>query len=219
MQRRTGVGSLKYKKLDILYEILYARLEPDLRSSYTMSVILWGIIAICVGFAGFAVVAWISRPKLPPLEPGTELPATPLQRLAAWGLLAGLLPALAAVWWVLRYGPQTIYDNDQLRMVFTLLLLLIIVVFLVVTVLLKTWVSRADAVLDERDRAILGRAPAFQSSAMLLTMAAWLVPLIEHFHSAGAVPLFYLYLIFWSCWVVSLLALPLGILVGYWRRR
>ena len=144
-----------------------------------MSVILWGIIAIVVGLAGLTLVTWFRRPKLPPLEPGTELPATPLQRLAGWGLLAGLLPTLAAVWWVLRYGPQTIYDDDRLRMVFTLLLLLIIVVFLVVTVLLKAWVSRADATLDERDRAILGRAPAFQSTAMLLTMAAWLVPLIE----------------------------------------
>jgi len=184
-----------------------------------MSVILWGIIAIAVGLAGFAVVAWLRHPKLPPLEPGTELPATPLQRLAGWGLLAGLLPALAAGWWVLHYGPQTIYDNDRLRTVFTLLLLLIVVVFLVVTVLLKTWVTRADATLDERDRAILGRAGMFQSTGMLLTLAVWMIGLIEHFHAAGAVPLFYLYLIFWSCWVVSLLALPLGILVGYWTRR
>jgi hypothetical protein len=184
-----------------------------------MSVILWGITAIAAGLAGFTVVAWLRQPKLPPLEPGTELPATPLQRLAAWGLLAGLLPVIGAGAMVVWYGPQTIYDDDALRLVFTLLLLLVVVVFLVTTVLLKTWVTRADATLDERDRAILGRAPAFQSTAMLLTMAAWLVPLIEHFHSAGAVPLFYLYLIFWSCWAVSLLALPLGILIGYRRRR
>jgi hypothetical protein len=184
-----------------------------------MSVILWGIIAIAAGLAGFSVVAWLRRPKLPPLEPGTELPATPLQRLAAWGLLAGLLPAIAAGGMVVWYGPRMIYDDDALRLAFTLLLLLVVAVFLVATVRLKTWVRRADATLDERDRAILARAPALQSTAMLLTLAAWLVPLIEHFHSAGAVPLFYLYLIFWSCWAVSLLALPLGILVGYWRRR
>jgi high-affinity Fe2+/Pb2+ permease len=184
-----------------------------------MSVMLWGILAIAVGLAGFAVAAWIRRPKLPPLEHGTQLPATPLQRLAAWGLLAGLLPAVAAGAMVVWYGPQTIYDRDPLRLVFTLLLLLVVVVFLVGIVRLKAWVARADATLDERDRTILGRAPAFQSTAMLLTLAAWLVPLVEHFHSAGAVPLFYLYLIFWSCWAVSLLALPLGILVGYWWRR
>ena len=183
-----------------------------------MSPILWGILAICVALAAFTAVAWLRRPKLPPLEPGTELPATPLQRLARFGLGLGILPALAAGWMVVHYGPQTIYDDDGLRTVFTLCLLGIIVVFLVVTVLLKAWVSRAGGALDERDRAILGRAGTWQSPAMLLTLAAWMVPLIEHFHSAGAVPLFYLYLIFWSCWAASLLALPLGILIGYRKR-
>lgn len=184
-----------------------------------MSVILWGTLAIAVGVAGLTMVAWFTRLKLPPLEPGTELPATPLQRLAGWGFLAGLLPALAAGWWVLHYGPQTIHDNDRLRTGFSLLLLLILAVFLVVTVLLKAWVTRADATLDERDRTILGRAPVFQSAGMFLTLGVWVIGLTEHFHAAGSVPLFYLQLVFWSCWYASLLGLPLGILVGYWRRR
>jgi hypothetical protein len=186
--------------------------------SNAMSVILWGILAIAAGLGGLALVAWLRQPKAPPLEPGTEFPATPLQRLAGWGLLAGLLPVIGAGAMVVWYGPQTIYDNDALRTPFTLLLLLVVVVFLVATVRLKTWVTRADATLDERDRTILGRAPAFQSTAMLVTLAAWMLGLIEHFHAAGAVPLFYLYLIFWSCWAVSLLALPAGILIGYRKR-
>jgi hypothetical protein len=183
-----------------------------------MSPILWGILAIAVGLAGLTVVAWLRRPSLPPLEPGTELPATPLQRLARWGLLLGVLPAVAAGWMVVHYGPQRIYDDDGLRAVFTLFLLAIIAVFLVVTVRLKTWVARPDGPVDERDREILARAPAWQSGGMLVTLAAWMVGLIERFHAAGAVPLFYLYLVFWSCWAVSLLALPLGVLFGYRRR-
>lgn len=183
-----------------------------------MSPILWVILAIAVGLAAFTVVTWLRRPKLPPLEPGTELPATPLQRLAWWGLLLGILPGVAAGGMVIGYGAQRIYDDDGLRTVFTLLLLAIVAVVLVVTVRLKTWAARADRALDERDRDILARAPALQPAAMLVTLAAWMVGLIERFHAAGAVPLFYLYLIFWSVWAVSLLAFPLGILVGYRRR-
>jgi len=184
-----------------------------------MPIILWSIAAIVAGLAGLTLVTWLRQPRVPPLEPGTDLPATPLQRLARWSLVLGIPPALAAGWMVVRYGPQTIYDDDGLRAVFTLFLLVIVVIFLLATMRLKTWVTRMDATLDERDRAILGRAPAFQPAAMLLTMAAWMVGLIERFHAAGAVPLFYLYLIFWSCWAASLLALPLGILFGYRRRR
>ena len=183
-----------------------------------MSPILWGILVIVVAFAGLTVLTWLRRPKLPPLEPGTELPATPLQRLARWGLLLGVLPGIAIGVMLFWYGAQTIYDDDGLRLVFTGLLLLIIAVFLVVVTRLKTWVARADSALDERDRAILAGAPRLQSAAMLVTLAAWMIGLIERFHSAGAVPMVYLYLVFWSCWVVSLLAFPLGILLGYRRQ-
>lgn len=183
-----------------------------------MSVVLWGILAIAVLFGGLTLIAWLRQPKLPPLEPGTELPATPLQRLAGWGLLLGLLPGVAIGWMLFRHGAQAIYDDDGLRAVFTALLLVIVGVFLVVVVRLKAWLSRTDGTLDERDRAILTGAPRLQSAAMLVTLAAWMIGLIERFHAAGAVPMVYLYLIFWSCWAVSLLAFPLGILVGYWRR-
>jgi hypothetical protein len=108
----------------------------------------------------------------------------------------GLLPAVAAGWMVLQYGPQRIYDDDGLRAVFTLLLLAIVAVFLGVGVRLKTWLAHPDSPLDERDRAILARAPTWQPAAMLLVLAAWMIGLIESFHATGAVPLFYLYLIF-----------------------
>lgn len=182
-----------------------------------MSAILWGILAIAVTFAGLAVLTWLRGPKRPPLEHGTELTATPLQRLARWGLLLGVLPGIAIGVMLFRHGAQAIYDDHGLRLVFTALLFLIIAVFLVVMVRLKTWVARVDSTLDERDRAILAGAPRLQSAAILVTLAAWMIGLIERFHAAGAVPMVYLYLIFWSCWAVSLLAFPLGILLGYRR--
>jgi hypothetical protein len=108
-----------------------------------MSAILWGILAIAAGLAGLIMAAWLRRPRLPPLPPGTELPTTPLQRLARWGLFLGVLPGIAAAAMVLLYGGQRIYD-DARRLIFTLLLLAMIVIFLVVTVQLTTWVRRAD---------------------------------------------------------------------------
>jgi len=183
-----------------------------------MSIILWSIAAIVAALVGLTLLTWLPRPRVPPLEPGTELPDTPLQRLARWSLVLGVVPALAAGGMVVRYGSQAIYEDDGLRAVFTLCLLVIVVIFLVTTVRLKSWVARMDATLDERDRAILDRAPALQPAAMLLILAAWMIGLVERFHGVGAVPLFYLYLVFWSCWVAMLLALPLGILIGYRRR-
>jgi len=183
-----------------------------------MPLILWGILAIAASLAVLVVLTWLRTPRLPPLEPGTELPATPLQHLARWGLVLGMLPGIAIGVMLFRYGAQTIYDDDGLRSVFTVLLLLIVAVFLIVVTRLKVWMTRVDGTLDERDRSILAAAPRLQSAAMLVTLAAWMVGLIERFHAAGAVPLVYLYLLFWSCWVVSLLTVPLGILLGYRRQ-
>ena len=156
--------------------------------------------------------------RSPPLPVGVELPATALQKVSRWGLGLGAVLAAATAGVVLVYGPERTYDDDGIRLVFTLLLLAVLVVFAVVTALIKAWTTREDGTLDERDLEILGRAPAIQSAAMLVTMAVWMVGLVERFHEAGSVPLFYLYLIFWSCVVVNLLGLPMGVLLGYRRR-
>lgn len=51
----------------------------------------------------------------------------------------------------------------------------------------------------------------------LLMVAVWTIALREGFAEAGAVPLYYLYPLFWSCVAVYLIGLPLGILLGYRR--
>ena len=71
--------------------------------------------------------------------------------------------------------------------------------------------------VDERDRAILSGSSGLQSGAVLTTLVVWVIGLTESFHAVGAVPLYYLNLVFWSCLVVNLLALPLGVLLGYRR--
>ncbi|HSG09170.1 MAG TPA: hypothetical protein VLA36_12490 [Longimicrobiales bacterium] len=182
-----------------------------------MSVVLWGVLALAAGLAAMVVVGRWGVNRSGPLPAGVELPATPLQRISWWGLGVGAALGAAAAGVVLVHGVQQTYDNDHVRMFFTLLLLGVLIVFAVVSALVKSWAARRDGKLDERDREILGRAPAIQSAATLVTLAVWMVGLIERFHDVGMVPLFYLYLIFWSCVVVNLLGLPVGVLLGYRR--
>jgi len=183
-----------------------------------MTVILWGILATTAGAALMAFAAWHAAPKAPPLPPGTDFPVTRLQKLAAWTLAIGLLLAISAGAMVATFGWETVYDADGLRLTFTFLVLTTLVVFLGMTLLAKSWKDRGDGTLDERDQAILDRAPVAQAPAMLVTLAVWMVGLTESFRDPGAVPTSYLSLVFWSVIVINMLALPVGVLLGYRRR-
>jgi len=70
-------------------------------------------------------------------------------------------------------------------------------------------------VSDERDLRVLDRAPRVQSVAMILTLAAWLTFLTLRYHGAGAVPMVFVYLIFFSSLIAYSLGLSLGVLMGY----
>lgn len=182
-----------------------------------MTVLTWAVLALVAGFALVWLRARRARPVREPLQPGTELPATLLQR-ASWRMLgAGLLPAAgaAAVVWV--NGAERTNTDDGVRLLFTLLLLLAIGGVSGATIWLRGKAGNEREV-DERDRAILERAPAAQGAGVLVVLAVWVVGLAEQFWSTGAVPVFYLYLVFWSCLLVHLLALPVGIIAGYRRR-
>ncbi|MGW8284000.1 MAG: hypothetical protein ACWGON_11935, partial [Gemmatimonadota bacterium] len=70
--------------------------------------------------------------------------------------------------------------------------------------------------LDERDRAVLARAPATQVALMILGLVVWVIALSERFHDEGSVPVVYLYLIFGSVILLMMIGQSLGILLGYW---
>ncbi|MCG6957546.1 MAG: hypothetical protein LJF04_16270 [Gemmatimonadetes bacterium] len=182
-----------------------------------MSIVLWSILALVGGFGALWFAARMTRSGSPPLPDDVELPATPLQRISRWGIGLSVLLAAAAVSLVLVNGAEATFESDALRITFTLLLLAIIVVVGATTIWLRAQVSRGGGLLDERDREILGRAPAAQVAGMLVTLAIWIVGLAEHFHDSGVVPVFYLYLVFWSVVVVDLVGLPVGVLIGYRR--
>jgi len=184
-----------------------------------VTMILWTVAALAAGLLAIVIVTRLAIRSRPPLRlpPGERLPSTPLQRLAYWCLSLGSLFSAAAAVLVVRFGPRTYYGDDRVRLGVTALLLAAIVVLAFFGMRARHWVAREDPALDERDRAILGRAPAAQAVAMLVTLAVWVVGLQQAFLSTRLVPMVYLYLVFWSCLVVQGLALPVGVLLGYRR--
>jgi len=182
-----------------------------------MTVLIWGVLAIAAGFLVLWIAGLRTMPKVPPLPEGVDLPATPMQRSAQWSLIVGLVFAAAAAFVLIGNGADTTYDDDKIRMLFTLLVLIAIVVPGVATIQLKGRAKTESASMDERDLTILEGAPAMQALATLVTLAVWVVGLGEQFRDAGAVPVFYLYLMFWSCLLMYVIGLPVGILVGYRR--
>ena len=183
-----------------------------------MTVVLWGILAILVGLVAIVVKARRAMPPQPPLPPDVELPDTPLQRASRWSLGTGLVLTALAVGVVAAHGPGAMMANDTARLLFTVLVVAALVAFSgpgIVAAKLGT--GREGGALDERDRAILERAPAVQGLGAVMTLAIWTLGLMERFHETRVVPLDLVILLFWSCLVVYAMGLPMGILVGYRR--
>jgi len=183
-----------------------------------MHIIPWAIMATAVALAGIWYATRKIMPAPPPLPPDVELPATALQRTAAWSFAVGLLLAAGAAALVLARGPQTTLEDDTLRLTFTFLVLGVVATVGVAVIWLHRRAQRETGLLDERDRLILDRAPAVQGIGAILTVVAWQIGLTEYFREAGSVPTDYLFLVVWSCLVVYSLCLPLGVLIGYRRR-
>jgi hypothetical protein len=184
-----------------------------------VSVILWTILAVSLVLLAVFLVARRSRSVLPALDlpPGESLPTTRMQRLALWAVALGLPLVATAGGIVAWFGPTVYYDDDSVRLPVTFLLIAGMMVLAAPTLLAGAWVGKGDGVLDERDRAILGRAPAGQAAAILIVLAVWIIGLQESYRGQPGIPRVFLYLIFWSCVEVSLLASNIGILIGYRR--
>jgi len=177
-------------------------------------VVLWGIGAVAAGLAATALGVRLLRAKSPPLD--EPLPPTPMQRLSRLGLLVGGALSLGLAALVLYFGPERTMADTPVRVGFTLLLLAILALFGLLSLRLSMWM-RQDGLVDERDRAILSGSHGLRSVAMLVTLAVWMIGLTESYWAEGAMPLYWLYFVFWSVLVVSMLAFPLGILFGYRR--
>lgn len=148
---------------------------------------------------------------------GSEpVPATVLQRVSLWGVVAGLLLIAIAAWILITNGPETVFDDDTKRLQFTGIVLTGIGLFAVVSIGIHVLLMKR-AKLDERDLAVIARAPMVQGTLMLVTLAAWTFGLQETFRGQPGIPVTYLHLTFWSCLAANMIALPIGILIGYRR--
>jgi hypothetical protein len=184
-----------------------------------MAVILWSVLALILVGLVVLVAAYRTRAVLPPLElaPGEELPAAPVQRLTRWATGLGLVVGAAAAGIVAWVGPTVYGEDDTIRLTVTGLALAALLLLAIPSLVAGMWAASGDRRVDERDKAIVARAPAGQAAAILVVLAVWTIALQEGYRGAAGIPRDYLYLIMWSCLLVSLVASNAGILIGYRR--
>ena len=61
----------------------------------------------------------------------------------------------------------------------------------------------------------MDRSPKVQWMAVIVSLVVWAITLSEAYHEVGQVPVVFLFLIFMSSLIVSVIAQSVGILVGY----
>jgi len=146
-----------------------------------------------------------------------DVPMAPLQ-LRAWRSMLLVLLGLAAITLLITTagGAEVFWVDDDVRLAGTLGFIAVLIGHgIVLYAPLQGLRKRGD--LDERDRRIVDRAPAFQGLLMILVLAAWVLGLGEAYHDPGAVPVVYLNLIFGSTLLMHPLGMSLGIVIGYRR--
>ncbi|HJP31015.1 MAG TPA: hypothetical protein QGF95_10715 [Candidatus Latescibacteria bacterium] len=171
-------------------------------------------IGIGVLALGGLVLIYYIRHRGPTLEAIDGLPMTRLQRRAWWSLALSLVFTGALVLLFTTRGVQA-YDSDSsLRfLVYGLFICPLLANLLIDPFGLPDRDGSGQS--DERDVRVLERAPRVQSVAMILTLAVWMICLSLGYHDTGAIPMIFIYLIFFSALLANGLGLSLGIILGY----
>jgi hypothetical protein len=184
-----------------------------------MHTVLWIVLALGAAAVWSYMVVRRTQGIMPriTMPAGESLPMTAMQRVAWQALAPTLVLTFAAAAMVAYHGVEVAWDNDRVRLTVTVLLIAALGGYTYFITRLRIWLTRDEGTLDERDRAILASAPAGQAPAMMVALAAWMISLIERYHATHLVPSAYLYAIFWTLLMVSILASLLGVLIGYRR--
>lgn len=85
---------------------------------------------------------------------------------------------------------------------------------------LVVWLTRSKGEQiqeDERDAVIRRKARNVQLLAIFFTTLLWANGLTEMYHEECVVPVKYIWFIYWSLVLVSVLGQAAGIVIGYWR--
>jgi hypothetical protein len=130
-------------------------------------------------------------------------------------LFIGLATGGTITYLLARNGAVAYWENDSFRLTVTGIFIAGLVLYSIV-LLSGVAAGKRNGTMDERDRRILSHAPNAQSAAAILTLAAWMMSLSEHFREQGAVPVVFLYLIFGSVILMNIISQAIGILLGYW---
>jgi hypothetical protein len=181
--------------------------------------ILWIFVALLVASLIVYLAALSTRRQLPEIElpPGETLARTPTERAAVLALVITSILSFLAMAIVLYHGAETWWENDTVRLTFTGILLIALLAYLGFTIRIKQLTDRDDGSFDERDQVIMGRSSAGVGGAMMVTVAIWMIALTESHRATHLVPTYYLYLMFWSCVMMNVIASLAGILLAYRR--
>jgi hypothetical protein len=138
----------------------------------------------------------------------------PLQKRALYGLVIGVVLAIALIMVFILKGDVTTFDEDLgFRLIVYALWVGVPLAYLIVVNL----TLRKPEQIDERDRLIMAKAPRVQYLSVLFSLVAWTIALTEVYWDKGQVPVIYLTLIMISTLIISTIAQSAGILIGYWR--
>ena len=138
----------------------------------------------------------------------------PLQKRALYGLIFGVVWAVVIIIvFIMRGGVNAFNADVGFRLIVNGLWIGGLVVYLI---LFRT-IMRKRGQFDERDKLIMDRAPRVQWMAVIIALVVWMITLSEVYHDVGQVPVVFLFLIFMSSLIVSMIAQSIGILVGYRR--
>jgi len=137
-----------------------------------------------------------------------------LQKRALYGLVIGIVWAIAIIVVFIAKGGVTAYTEDPMMRV---ILAVLFIGGLIAYFIMMRLTLRKPGQVDERDRLILSRAPVVQLWAVFISLAVWSIALTEIYWDWGQIPVIFPYLVFMSLFIVNVLAQALGILIGYWR--
>ncbi len=160
-------------------------------------------------FFAIRVLARVARSRI-----GREpLELSMVQRRAWVALGIGVPSVVAAAAVVASRGAEAYGDDPNLRM--TAMGIVFGGALLIGLAMLFTRAGPDEVHIDERDRQALSFGPSLQFAAAIITLVVWTIWQQETFRAAGAIPVDYIHLTFFSVFLAGMLAYPLGILVGY----
>lgn len=148
---------------------------------------------------------------------GTRFPMAPLEKRAWWGLGIGVVMLAAMVVESTADGASTFQHDKQLRLTVTAIFLAGVTAYGILLMTARRKIRKGVVIEDERDRMIMRRATSVRFVTVFISLAVWAIGLTEFYWDQQAIPIAYPYLIFWSIFIVNVVAGSITSVIGYRR--